>query len=304
MFSGRPDPSMILDDATARNLFKKLSFGTLKRQTEKTAPFPSVLGYRGLTIEQQGKKLNADMPQVLHYAHDMVYADGKAAKAEAGLESFLFDNFKKLKDVRDLTDFRRTTEMQLRDYLDKRKLYTDNYFKNIEFFRDDIIILRPVCQCAPVADLAAWNTDWNITSRNNCYNYATNYRSDTYGQPGQAAGQKWTDLSGCNVPAPGISAKMGAVADGLIDKPLQDNKCISPGNLVALVNYPNHDYHWYRKGSNGRWSHKMGGSPATILDSSGNLITDPRTADRGNYTGFCTFMQAIHGHFKIDGIYD
>lgn len=304
MFSGRPDPYMILDDTTARDLFKKLSIGALRKVTEKTPPFPSVLGYRGLTIEQEGKKLNADMPQLLHYAHDMVYAEGKAARAEPGLESFLFDNFRKLREVKDLPDLRRTVDMQIKQYLDKRKLYTENYFKNIELFRDDVIILRPVCQCAPVADLAAWNTDWNITSRNNCYNYATNYRSDTYGQPGQAAGQKWTNLSGCNVPAPGISAKMGAIADGLIDKPLQDNKCISPSNLVALVNYPNHDYHWYRKGSNGRWSHKMGGSPATVLDNSGNPITDPRTADRGDYTGFCTFMQAIHGHFKIDGIYD
>ena len=127
MFSGRPDPSMMLDDATAKNLFKKLSFGSLKRQTEKTAPLPSVLGYRGLVIEQEGKRLIADMPQRLHYAHDMVYADGKAAKAEEGLESFLFDNFKKLRNVKDLPDFRRTTEVQLKEYLDKRKLYIDNY---------------------------------------------------------------------------------------------------------------------------------------------------------------------------------
>ena len=31
---------------------------------------------------------------------------------------------------------------------------------------------------------------------------------------------------------------MGAVADGLVDKPNQDNKCISPGHLVALVINP------------------------------------------------------------------
>jgi len=301
IFSGRANPYMLLDDATARELFKKLSFGALRKTTEKTPPFPSVLGYRGLIIEQDAKKLNADMPQRLHYAHDMVYADGKAAKAEAGLESFLFDNFKKLKDVKDLPDFRRTTEKLIKEYLDKRQQYIENYYRNIDLFRDDIIILRPVCPCSPPADLAAWNTDWNITSNNNCYNYASNYRTDTYGQPGRASGQQWSDLSGCNVPAGQISAKMGAVADGLIDKPNQDNKCISPGHLVALVNYPGHDYHWYRKGSNGKWSHKMGGSPATVLDNSGNPITDPRTADRGSYTGFCTFMQVIHGHFKIDG---
>ncbi len=300
IFSGRQDPYIILDDAAARELFKKLKFGTLKRQTEKTTPFPSVLGYRGLMIEQLGKKLVADVPQKLHYAHDMVYAEGKAAKAEGGLESFLFDNFRSLKEVKGLPDFRRTTEKLMKEYFDKRSVYIENYYKNIDLFRDNII-LRPVCPCSPPADLAAWNTDWNITGNNNCYNYASNYRTDTFGQPGRASGQQWSDLSACNVPAGNISAKMGAVADGLIDKPNQDNKCISPGHLVALVNYPNNDYHWYRKGSNGKWSHKMGGSPATVLDNSGNGISDPRTADRGSYTGFCTFMQVIHGHFKIDG---
>ena len=300
MFSGRPNPEMILDDATAKKLFKQLSFGALRKVTEKTNPFPSVLGYRGLIIEQEGRKIATDMPQKLYYTHDMVFADGKAAKAEAGLESFLFDNFKSLKDTRDLPDLRQTTQRQLKEYLDKRKLYIANYFKNIELFRDDIIIIpRPVCPCAPAPDLAAWNTLSSVTGSNNCYNYGTNYRTDTFAQPGNATGQHWTSNSACDLPAPGISAKKGAISDGLVDKPNQDNKCISPGHLVALVNAPNYDYHWYRKGLTGRWSHKPGPTPATLLDNSGNTITDPRTADRGPYSNFCTFMQVIHGRFKI-----
>lgn len=299
MFSGREDPYMMLGDAAARELFKKLSFGPLKRITDKTPPLPSVLGYRGLVIEQEGKKLVADMPQRLHYTHDMVYADGKAAKAEGGLESFLFDNFKKLRNAKDIPDLRRNTEMQLKQYLDKRKLYIGNYFKNIDIIRDnDIFLPRPVCPCAPAADLAAWNTDPDITWDNNCYNYGTNYRSDSFAQPGEATGQKYTSFAACDVAAPAISVKKGAVSDGLVDKPLQDNKCISPGHLVGLVLYTG-DYHWYRKGPNGRWSHKPGHTPATLLDNSGNIITDPRTCDRGPYINFCTFMQVIHGRFII-----
>ena len=305
VFSGRPNPEITLDDKAGRELLKRLSFGALRKPNEKTNPFPSVLGYRGLIIKQMDKPLSRNLPRVIHYAHDTVYANGKVAKAEGGLESFLFDNFRSLKGVKDLVDFRSTVEKLMRIYFDKRDLYIENYRRWWDKIIDDYILpLRVVCPCAPTADLAAWNTDFSITGSNNCYNYGTNYRSDTYGQPGQAAGQKWNDLSACNVPAGHISAKMGAVADGLIDVPLQDNKCISPGHLVALVNYPNHDYHWYRKGSNGKWSHKMGGSPATILDNSGNPITDPRTADRGSYTGFCTFMQVRHGHFKIEGLFD
>lgn len=300
IFSGRPNPEMILDDKAARDLFKRLSFGALRKQTDKSAPFPSVLGYRGLTIIQDTKKLSAELPQELHYAHDSVYADGKIAKAEAGLESFLFENFNKLRGIKDLPDFKNFTQRQLNDFLDNRRIFIDNYIKNIPIFNDDIVLPRKeVCPCAPLPDLAAWNTDPNVTAHNNCYNYGTNTRTDTFAQPGNASGQHWTSNAACDLPAPGISAKKGAISDGLIDKPLQDNKCISPGHVVALVNAPNYDYHWYRKGSNGKWSHKPGNTPATLLDSNGNPITDPRTAARGPYINFCTFMQVIHGRFKV-----
>ncbi|EPX54979.1 hypothetical protein D187_009718 [Cystobacter fuscus DSM 2262] len=68
---------------------------------------------------------------------------------------------------------------------------------------------------------------------------------------------------------------------------------------------PGLDYHWYRLGENGTWSHKPGGSPATNLDNSGNVITDPRTANRGLYTQFCGFFMIWsdiaegHGHENI-----
>jgi hypothetical protein len=147
------------------------------------------------------------------------------------------------------------------------------------------------CQCAPIYE-PAW---WNVPSRqpfNNCYNYATNYRTDTFAQPGLAAGAEYTSLT-C------ASVRPAAIADKLIDAPNADNTCHSNGHLVALVIWPGVDFHWYRKGRNGAWSHKPGGTPVTNLDNSGNHIPDPRTADRGGYTDFCTFMVVMHGHIKI-----
>jgi hypothetical protein len=93
--------------------------------------------------------------------------------------------------------------------------------------------------------------------------------------------------------------RAGAVADALIASPAANNKCPKEGHLVALVVGPNWDFHWYRKGRNGYWTHKPGGTQATQVDNSGNLIPDPRTADRGGYTDFCTFMVVMHGHVKI-----
>lgn len=300
MFSGKPNPFMTMDDATAKKFLKQISFGTLRKQTEKTNPFPSVLGYRGLIIEQEGKAVSKDLPLSFHYAHDTVYSGDLSARAEGGLESFVFDNFKSFKGIKGLPDFKEKSNDLIREYLDKRPNYIENYRKWMPGLLDDFFRpLKPVCPCAPPADLAAWNSNPTVTSSNNCYNYGTNYRTDTFAQPGRASGGEENNLSACNVPAGSISAKMGAVTDGLIDVPNQDNKCISPGHLVALVVSPNYDYHWFRKGPNGKWSHKMGPTPASFLDNSGNPITDPRTADRGSYVDFCTFMQVIHGHFKI-----
>jgi hypothetical protein len=36
------------------------------------------------------------------------------------------------------------------------------------------------------------------------------------------------------------------------------------------------------------------------VDNNGATISDPRTAARGGYTDFCTFMTVMHGHTKIN----
>jgi hypothetical protein len=173
--------------------------------------------------------------------------------------------------------------------------------KRLEQFRDAFELrrlhwptkFRPRCRCAPLYEPAWWNDGGQKQSNNNCYNYATNYRTDTFAQPGQANGAIYTALT-C------ASVRPAAIADALIDHPSANNRCPKEGHLVALVIWPGVDFHWYRKGRNGRWSHKPGGTPVTNLDNSAHLITDPRTADRGGYTDFCTFMTVMHGHIKIN----
>lgn len=55
---------------------------------------------------------------------------------------------------------------------------------------------------------------------------------------------------------------------------------------MALVIAPNQDYHWYRQDRDGRWTHKPGRTSATNVDNSGQIITNPETANRGAYTQF------------------
>jgi hypothetical protein len=158
-------------------------------------------------------------------------------------------------------------------------------------------LLRPFC--APPWDPARWNW-WQVISRNNCYNYATDIQTDTFAQPGRASGVY------AQTPPPNCTdVGRGAVSDGL--KPVDcDSGCGCSGccHRVALAvslgtptlwadasgdvyERPLYDYHWYRLDRNGIWSHKPGGSLATNLDASGNLIRDPRTCNRGPYTTFC-----------------
>ncbi len=151
-------------------------------------------------------------------------------------------------------------------------------------------------RCQPVFEPDYWNDGSTVAKQldrrsvqknDNCYNYATDIPNRTFAQPGQASGRPIVSLSDCT------DASAGAVSDGL--SPTAAPTCVGCCHPVALVVWPNRDYHWYRLDSGGTWSHKPGGTPATDRDSAGNVITDPSTAARGPYTQFCGFFCVCHG---------
>ena len=74
--------------------------------------------------------------------------------------------------------------------------------------------------------------------------------------------------------------------------------CSGGNKTVALVIWPNVDYHWYRLHSNGFWGHKPGGTAARNTDNSGNVIggaLNPQNCNRGNYTVFCGYRYSPTG---------
>jgi hypothetical protein len=166
-----------------------------------------------------------------------------------------------------------------------------------------IVIARYICAITcgwhrPVFTPAYWNDGGFVQSHNNCYNYGTNQRNNTFAQPGYASGipGEWSPTCA------GVTSR--AVADGLISQ-----TCGSPctGNCcepVSLVVWPGVDYHWYRQDTNGMWSHKPGGTPAHNTDDSGNLIGDPLLANRGPYTEYCgCFCRCTCRVKSVRGIY-
>ena len=76
----------------------------------------------------------------------------------------------------------------------------------------------------------------------------------------------------------------------LLKKTTFRKKCPNGYYKIALAIKANQkDYHYYRQDSNQLWSHKNGANKATNKDHSGQIITNPKTADRGKYTKFCGY---------------
>jgi len=134
---------------------------------------------------------------------------------------------------------------------------------------------------APPYNPNYWNNNQIILNNNNCYNYANNQVTNTFAQPGRGTGQMYTALTCPDVAA--AADRDGLVSTGGFSASVQ-------GWYVALVIWPNRDFHWYRQDSNGCWSHKPGSTPVRNTDNSGNPITDPATCNRGPYTSFCTYF--------------
>jgi hypothetical protein len=288
VFSGRPNPVVEIDGRRAREMLERIQ--PLRRLPKRASLAPEFrLGYRGLVIEQVGAGSRA-LPRVFRVAGGAIYGPELAASiADPGLEDDFAATTALDKKAR-VPGFQRILRKQIKELLEFR-----HHFKPPKHRWPP---LRHRCQCAPLYEPAWWNDGAQRQLHNNCYNYACNHRTDTFhlvpggSQPGAAAGAMYTSLT-C------ASVRPAAIADGVIDSPGANNKCPPEGHLVALVIWPGVDFHWYRKGRNGLWTHKPGSTPATNLDNSAHLIVDPRSADRGGYTQFCTFMTVMHGHVKI-----
>ena len=290
IFSGRPNPIIELTGKESRDMLSLIARTRPLERGEPSIPPGPTLGYRGLIVEQVGR-VSSGLPRTFRFADGTILdARGLRVAPDAALEELIIEPriLKRSGLERGLAG---TIGKEIERFRRRRVKWPHRPVK-----RPHRIVRR--CRCAPLYEPAWWNDGGQKQLRNNCYNYGSNYRTDTFrqipggSQPGAAAGAMYTSLTG-----PAVLA--AAIADGLINSPNANNHCPGEGHLVALVIAPNIDFHWYRKGRTGRWSHKPGSTPVIDVDNSNAVITDPRTADRGMYTQFTTFMVVMHGHIKI-----
>ena len=286
VFSGRPNPSVTLTDAESADLLKRIGAVKATGAAQGSHAEPSTLGYRGLIVEQVGTASTA-LPQRIRVSSSSVSgAAGTLKSVDASVEQSILGSAAIL--ARAGVSAELATAMRTHAAAAAKTTATTP--------APATTTPAPlVCRCAPLYEPTWWNDGATGGARqfwNNCYNYACDYRTDTFAQPGAASGDVWHQLICANVSA-------AAVRDSLTPTKVTAIKCPSEGHLVALCMWNTFDYHWYRMGRDGFWSHKPGGMPVTNLDNSGHLISDPRTANRGDYTTFCGFMIVMHGHVKI-----
>ena len=274
IFSGRPNPRWILDDAAVSELRDRLN-----REPEQTAAAPAGnligLGYRGLEVRFD------ESPEPLHIHGGVVgtlAASPNLVDASRDIERFLISTMPEPERAAGLAMdsdvFGLVRESVEKDLANGILAPTPPPFPIP-------VCPKNVAKCAPPYEPAMWNFA-PTQPNNNCYNYANDRVTNTFAQPGKYHNAQYTQLT-C------ASVQPAAVADGLVAA-ANFTTAVADGFYVALVIWPNVDFHWYRQDKSGCWSHKPGGTAARNTDESGKTIKDPKTANRGNYTQFCSYM--------------
>ncbi|AQA25648.1 insoluble matrix shell 1 domain protein [Rhodococcus sp. MTM3W5.2] len=283
-FSGREDPSYLIDDDEARELLRDVSRRP-EMLTDPQAGFDG-LGFRGATVEM----LSDDDGDQSHDLPRRFKVGGGATDGGNG-----FDVAERL--IRALPrhelyppagDAPVTTDEDLVGYLldllqqtsERQQTDLDSSVA-AEPTPEDVTCYYERSKFNP----GFWNDDANIKRNNNCYNYASNRRTDTFAQPGRGAGAMYTALTCAEL-------TRASLADGSRARYNCFPDAEKPRRLVALVVAPGFDYHWYRihTAAEGFWGHKPGQTAARNTDNSNRVIINPETCDRGPYTQFCGYF--------------
>jgi hypothetical protein len=272
VFSGRPNPTWLLSEQDDQKLMERLA-----AQDEPTDKRPSGvyggLGYRGFSITRDTTHPHGPLALSVHEGIVDQQLGGPNVVDHTGLESWLAETGRAhTPDV---------IQEHLKESIAQRAV--------LQF----PIKLGTTCPTCHAADAPAYNPGaWNIPAvqpYNNCYNYANNLITNTFAQPGRATGHMYTALT-CG------SVQPAAQSDGLVPVAnFSGTLAAGKGWYVALVIWPNADFHWYRQDKVGCWSHKPGSTAVRNVDNAGHAITDPKTCNRGPYTTFCTYMVTKHG---------
>lgn len=129
----------------------------------------------------------------------------------------------------------------------------------------------------------------HVRQQTNCYTYALNIPDHGWARPGEL-------LTRADIRKPLGDSEISietirdrVLTDGLIQVDIKD---VTPQthHVIAAVVSKHDDYHFYRLLTDGHWAHKRGNGEVTMKDSSGDLITDPESCNRGKYKSFIGYF--------------
>lgn len=283
LYSGRPNPEYTLPENAAEKILKEVALNKGAITEIKTELIQ--LGFRGIQLAFESDYLPGfyGLPASFSIANGASILESKGREIAETLLNYLSADSM-------IFHHESILDATLNRWISKelKNMPTATFPRNVKpekFELEDTTLPCPFEKVAFEPDF--WNQSDHVM-KNNCYNFATNRRTDSFAQPGRATGQMYSGIS-CD------EVTRGAIADGshMSDSCLQETEI--PRFLMALVVAPGPDfidYHWYRQCSDGNWAHKPGQTPARSTDNSNRVITDPSIADRGPYTQFCGYMLA------------
>lgn len=276
VYSGRENPAWELSGGQADELRDRI--GNLTRTSLEKAPGQlGGLGYQGFEITAE-REAGLE-PRIFVHADVVDLGGAKVSLRDQGgsLERWLLS-----------TAGDEVVDGELRAYVE-RQLPPPPAYAGRPGAAARVRLLE-----VPRYEPSVWNDDPNVRDNNNCYNYANNKATSTFAQPGRGSG---TTLGAITVAA----VAEAAVRDGLERLAQRDAPQETPidGHFVALVIWPDRDFHWYRLDDTTQWSHKPGPTDARDHDNDGQKITDPLTCSRDPYTEFGGFFQTFPNRIQI-----
>lgn len=280
IYSGKPNPEFTLPHQVEQQILKEVALNKgaiTKRNTDHAQ-----LGYRGIHIDFESDYLPQfyDLPQSFSIANGASMLESKSREIAENLLQHFTETSSFLNESTIDSGLKKWVMSQIRDL----PVMTFPENKSHERFEPEDSTLPCAFEKVPF-EPDFWNRVDHVR-KNNCYNFATNRRTDTFAQPGRAVGKMYNSIT-CD------EVTKAAIADGSHKFDICFSENEKPRFLMALVVAPGpefNDYHWYRQCSDGNWSHKPGQTPAKNTDNSNRVIADPSTADRGPYTDFCGYM--------------
>ena len=291
VFSGRPAPEWIItDEQEARTTLKEIAKN--RSIVAESASAEAGLGFRGFTIEPLSDELAQDfeVPASMYMAAG---ASATSAKANEIAERLigLMSSAQSSREASALGEQLPLDEM-LQNFL-RQQLEPSSRLSVSDVRESSQMTVEASSEQAAACihetvpyNPGFWNNNPVILNNNNCYNYASNKRTDTFAQPGLGCGKIYTKIN-C------VEVTKASLCDGLHKQFDCFPASEAPRYLVALVIAPGPgivDFHWYRLMKEGFWAHKPGGTKVRNTDNSGKVITNPATCDRGPYTNFCGYF--------------